>query len=507
MKIWRLFAGFLLAICACLPADAQQTKSQLNAQNNSVIVPNGVGAITAANLHPILQNMINASCTIADPTNCPISALTGSTIAGGPIVGAPSGAGFVQIAAPIGSGTVDPGTANQFAFYPATAATVTGMAFTNPLLGPNVNNVIAAGADPTGSVDASTIFNNILTAIGPTGGTMFMPCGTYKIESVSVLIAASKDVSIIGGGQRCTILSVPAGDSGLSLVKVDSTATLHLRNFSVLANSANQGVGISLDVQATSGTSAIPNDISNVMVGGVGFPGQNANYFIRDIQVLDGVSSILFLNDTMPGNTALNGDGVVLQGNVSTGHSGIVYNFINTTIDFHGVGLVYGSQIQGVQISNGNFTGNDVGIQIASGATNLDELVISSSQFQSVNGDISAQSNLPAVNISSSNFGPFTANTGFCSICGEFSNMSIVGNTFINGLGASSLDGVNVTSGDNIVVSGNNFGGVWTTAVNMVTGGAVTNANVQANSYGSSVSIKTLPPSSSGSISIGVATP
>jgi hypothetical protein len=67
----------MLAICACAHAEAQQTKAQMNTYNNTVIVPNGTGAITAANLHPLLQNMINSSCTIADPVNCPISALSG----------------------------------------------------------------------------------------------------------------------------------------------------------------------------------------------------------------------------------------------------------------------------------------------------------------------------------------------------------------------------------------------------------------------------------------------
>jgi hypothetical protein len=96
LKIWRLIAGVLLAVSTCAPALSQQTKAQLNAQNNAVIVTNGVGAITAANLHPIIQNMINAACTIADPINCPITALTGATTPGAPLIGAPSGGGVLQ---------------------------------------------------------------------------------------------------------------------------------------------------------------------------------------------------------------------------------------------------------------------------------------------------------------------------------------------------------------------------------------------------------------------------
>jgi hypothetical protein len=167
LKIWRFIAGFMLAICACALAEAQQTKTQMNTYNNTVIVPNGVGGITASNLHPLLQNMINASCTIADPINCPISALSGAT-AGRPLIGAASGGGVIQGtvssatgsiefgtvsgSAPIngdcaswnsgnlvdsgiagcgggsgGSGTVTAGTTGQIATYPSNGTTVAGV--------------------------------------------------------------------------------------------------------------------------------------------------------------------------------------------------------------------------------------------------------------------------------------------------------------------------------------------------------------------------------------------
>src|SRR6185312_11508191 len=72
----------MLAAGFCAAASAQQTKSQLNSYNNTFIISNGVGAITAATLHPLLGNMINASCTIADAANCPLSAMSGSTPGG-----------------------------------------------------------------------------------------------------------------------------------------------------------------------------------------------------------------------------------------------------------------------------------------------------------------------------------------------------------------------------------------------------------------------------------------
>lgn len=175
MKLWFVA---IAALCALNSVSyAQDTKSQLNTYNNSVIVPNGVGAITASNLNPLLGAIINASCTIADPVNCPITALSGA-VANRPLIGAASGGGVTQgtlsgnstlfptvdatpvsgncavfdsfgglnnvACSPAGSGTVGAGLAGQLASYPSSGTSVAGATTGTGVLSAIGNNILAA---------------------------------------------------------------------------------------------------------------------------------------------------------------------------------------------------------------------------------------------------------------------------------------------------------------------------------------------------------------------------
>lgn len=164
MKKW------LLAIVASLAtisfSHAQDTKSQLNTYNNAVVTTNGIGAITGATLNPLLGAIINASCTIADPKNCPLSTLSGAT-ANLPLIGAAGGGvtqgtisgnttvfgttsgtltnghcvsinsgNLIDAGAPCttggGGGTVTAATAGQVTVYQASGNTVVGANFIGP---------------------------------------------------------------------------------------------------------------------------------------------------------------------------------------------------------------------------------------------------------------------------------------------------------------------------------------------------------------------------------------
>jgi Pectate lyase superfamily protein len=45
-------------------------------------------------------------------------------------------------------------------------------------------NALDYGADPTGAADSSTAINNAIAALPVSGGTVYLPAGTYKINSV-----------------------------------------------------------------------------------------------------------------------------------------------------------------------------------------------------------------------------------------------------------------------------------------------------------------------------------
>jgi hypothetical protein len=540
MKIWRFFAGFLLAICACLPADAQQTKAQLNAQNNTVIVPNGVGGITASNLHPILQNMINSSCTIADPTNCPISALSGATIANGPLIGAPSGGGVAQgtrsgttAVFPVidgtstngqcavfdanggftsqactgsGSGTVGSGLVNQFAYYNATGSSVVGLGLNSPLLGPNVNNVVANGADPTGAADSTAAFNSAITAAlaGPTGGGIMAPCGRYEIAGqVVAAIPAAKSFSMFGGGADCTTIFTPTG-SPISLTLGDGvSSSFHLRDFSVTTQAQNVGTAIAVSTSHSGiQENSAANDITNVTIRGddavSGASPFHADFFGTDIGISGGVSTINFTNVNDPGNASVLGFGVSLTGDSTNSRFGIVYNFQYCSFYFDNAGIIYGSWIQGVQIENSNFTGSNVGVLVNGTSGGLFQLSVTNSQFNTKVSNIETDVPLSLLNATGNVF-TMDANSAL-GIDGIFVGATITGNTFINAGGFTDTNGVVTQSGSNVVqVTGNTFQGL-STGIFFQTG--TTNASAQSNTYTGFVN-KTSPTVTTGTVIIG----
>jgi len=360
-----------------------------------------------------------------------------------------------------------------------------------------VYEAAAFGMIAGGSVDNSAALNAIFAAVGVTGGKVHIPAGIWRVNAASLSIANGKSVTFVGDGADVTILTSPLGTSPITITLASAYSTFHFRDFTVTTGAENLGTAIAVSGGATSSASS---DFMNVTVRGSDGTNETINYFNVGIAVTS-VSNILFFNVTMPGNTSKGGYGVSLTGNVSTSAYGIIYNFIGCTLNFMGVGLLYNSYIQGVQLGNCNFTGNNYGIFIPVGATgNLYELVVSSSQFQNVIGDIWANTLLSDVNISSSQFGPYTTTTEY-SIQGVFKGATFVGNTFVCATGGTGDGAIVTQSGsDSIVVTGNAFIGTWSTAV--IFQSVTTNANLQSNIYNGPAN-KSSPASTTGSIQIG----
>lgn len=229
-----LCAGF------AVPAQAQQTKAQMNTYNNSVIVPNGVGGITASNLHPLTQNMINSMCTIADAVNCPITSLSGASVPSGPLVGSATGGGVVQgtrsgttAVFPVidgtsnngecavfdasggftsqactgsGSGTVGAGIQGQVAGYSATGPSVVGV----PLSCTPIETF--GGGIGASSVNNVAAYNSVLAAspFAALGGCVGFGPGQYQFAGPLVATYPTSTgeytVSVRGAGPDATKL-------------------------------------------------------------------------------------------------------------------------------------------------------------------------------------------------------------------------------------------------------------------------------------------------------------
>lgn len=68
-------------------------------------------------------------------------------------------------------------------------------------------NVVALGADPTGSAACDSIVNTAISGLGSQGGVIYFPTGTYKVSSgITATLAAAQTVTIAGDGASATIL-------------------------------------------------------------------------------------------------------------------------------------------------------------------------------------------------------------------------------------------------------------------------------------------------------------
>jgi hypothetical protein len=209
-RIQRIAAAAACALSLAFPASAQligsghvmgngtsSPRTPTDTPLGQVLNQSGSGIAKAGNTNTLatVSGVIpNGHCWSTDANHNAIDAGGACTVGGG-------------------GGTVNAGATPQFAHYGSTGNVVSGMALANPLLGPNVNNVLAYGADPTGTTDATSAFNAAAAAAiaGGTGSSVFVPCGTYLVTpGMDWVIPSPGSFAFIGGGVDCAILKATA---------------------------------------------------------------------------------------------------------------------------------------------------------------------------------------------------------------------------------------------------------------------------------------------------------
>jgi len=82
-----------------------------------------------------------------------------------------------------------------------------------------LNAVTAYGADPTGGSDSTTAIQNALSAIPAGGGTVYLPAGTYLLNTASFLSVAIAGTRLTGAG-IATQLQIGASFTGAQVLSV-----------------------------------------------------------------------------------------------------------------------------------------------------------------------------------------------------------------------------------------------------------------------------------------------
>ena len=173
-----------------------------------------------------------------------------------------------------------------------------------------------------------------------------------------------------------------------------------------------------------------------------------------------------------------NGIGVLLQS--SSAGDGIVYNFNQCGFFYMGVGIQYGSYIQGVQVNLCNFTNGITGIYCPSGGTDLAQLSVANSQFNTFGNDIELQSAIAQVSLVNNLMYVWQGNTGLYAPYAA--GVIVVGNNFCNA-------GSPNTGQNGVIINNNSFPSTITgnAFLRLTTGvwlqSGCSNVNVQSNDY------------------------
>ena len=361
-------------------------------------------------------------------------------------------------------------------------------------------SILSYGGSGNGTTNNSPALASAVAALPINGGCISFPGGRYLFSTAVTLSDPSGgglySVTLQGAGTDNTTLYW-AASNGIIVNANGAKQTIHVRDLTFSTGSAGGYSALTLNNSSPLGVIALSDITHTIFRGDDG--GAATQYWGNGISVA-GQSNINFDSDTFFGPGAGNaGNGIFLNGspNVSP-YYGIVFNIAKCGFFWTGNGLVIGTLIQGVTVTQSNFTNGITGIWAIPSGFGLDELDITSgNQFNTTGNQIEIQQGIADLIVGGNLIFVSGANTGVFIDAGGV-RTSIVNNVFYG----------TANSGYGVYVAGSVPSGIATSNVfsNLSEGVELIGTsgwNVQANSYSSVVT----PVGHIGSNSVGVATP
>ena len=338
----------------------------------------------------------------------------------------------------------------------------------------------------SGSVDNAPALMAALTASSGDGRCVSFPAGRFTFASaVSFRLPdGSASATLKGAGADVTELNWPNG-GGLTFDFVGQNNSVHVRDLSLTTGTA--GAGRALVLRQSTKLVGNPADGALSDLSGVSIRGADG-YAVTDYWetgvAIEGVSNVNMtgLVVTGPGGEAYasHGQGVLLEGSADVPL--VVFNIAGATFNYLLKGLIYGNAVQGVTVSQSNFTGDGYGIFVPDGIHGLDQLAVTASQFNCALVGVYVGSYTSDTLFSSNLF--IVPNTGTGILLKQAYLYSAVGNAF-NAGSASMTSGhpvgidIGATAGGG-TITGNLFDNM---AAAVVLEKGSTGGNVQSNEY------------------------
>ena len=326
----------------------------------------------------------------------------------------------------------------------------------NPLWWDN-SNVCAGGGDCAAALNA---------AIAATTNIIFPP-GKFKFNSQITVNLPNANVSLTinGSGSANTTLYWPSTSGIVVNYATGVYNSVHFRGLTISTGAAggtNAGITLAYSGPYDGSAGATVNTFDDVFLrGDDGIEG--TDYW--NIAILcNAVSSVNFTGVQITGPSAgpgggypTVGTGIYLEGNSTT--LATVFNITDSIFDFLGQGLIYGPYVQGVTVSQSNFTGDGIGILVPTGESigkGVTQLSVAHSQFNTGTFGIEEVTPVPATSIVGSLFIQTIAGDTAVDLLGAGLYAEVVGNNF-SCTGVAGEYGF-VTSGTIGSVTGNIFG-------------------------------------------------
>lgn len=349
----------------------------------------------------------------------------------------------------------------------------------NPML-----SVLLYGALGNGTTDNTAFLTAAFGSIA-SGGSIYFPCGNYKVNSaLAQTIGSGKSVSWIGAGQDCVNL-IFSSNSGITVTYQGHDSNFHVSGMTVLASQNNTGTAFNL----FRGPNAIDPDSSQTTFQDVNIRGVDGYAQFDSWAVGIAATNISNLStDTLVifGSAGAGEIGVNYQGYVGAGSGvcpggacyAVVFNMANSNLSFLNNGFVYGSYVQGVNITQSNFTGDNIPINIpGSEAGALVQLTVTNSQLECNTTCIAGSTALGGATITGNTFLATTGN----GINARFEGFSIANNNF-SGQSGSTANAILLTTGTCCgSVNGNSITNNFGTGISLQSGSS--RINVTGNSF------------------------
>lgn len=261
-------------------------------------------------------------------------------------------------------------------------------------------SILDFGGVGDGITDNTLAFNNAVAALPARGGGVYIPGGLkFKFNSaltVNYPATPGYSFSLVGDGAEESVMFWN-GTDGLTINGNLASHSVHAKDLTLTTGAMGTNKALTLTNSALLGVFE-QNDVQRVTFRGDDGGGLT-DYWGTGINVV-GLSNINLDGSLFYGNAAGNGgSGVKLAGNAAINpYYGVVYNFGKCGFYNLGIGLDYGTYIQGVTASQCNFVNGTTGIYVSPGGTGAAQLDVGSCNFNVTGNQVIVGSALASLN-------------------------------------------------------------------------------------------------------------